>query len=295
MSTIDPTTGKIPELVTQPASEALQVAPRLLPEVAGTEKFTYRTETLFGLPIASLSLAEAVQVCRQAISSREPLLIGVVNAAKIVNMRSDKLLDQSLRACNLILADGQSVVWASRILNRSLPERVTGVDLFESLLAEANSHGYAVFLLGATQQVMDAMTEVIAQRWPSIRIVGARNGYFTPEQDAEVARQIRASNADILFLGMSSPRKEKFLGYYAVSLQVPIMHGVGGSFDILAGKTKRAPLAWQRMGMEWAYRLLQEPRRMFARYLRTNIVFVGLTLAEWVRPQRPRTLDGDPR
>lgn len=244
------------------------------------------TALLYGLTIAQLDLAGARQLCADAIAGHHRLLVGVVNAAKIVNMRRDPLLRSSLLECGVVLADGQSVVWASRLLRRPLPERVTGIDLFESLLSLANDNGYGVYFLGATQQVMDDMLAEVGRRWPNVRIAGARNGYFTQDADAAVAAEIRASGAEMLFLGMSSPRKEKFLGQYATSVNVPVMHGVGGSFDILAGKTQRAPLAWQAAGLEWAYRLLQEPRRMFWRYFTTNNMFLAITLRELLRPSQ---------
>jgi N-acetylglucosaminyldiphosphoundecaprenol N-acetyl-beta-D-mannosaminyltransferase len=119
-----------------------------------------------------------------------------------------------------------------------------------------------------------------------LRIVGSRDGYFTDDEAAEVAADIRACGADMLFLGITSPKKEIFLGRYSDELSVPVLHGVGGSFDVLAGMTRRAPERWQKMGMEWAYRLLQEPRRMWRRYLITNSAFVAMTLQELMRPFR---------
>jgi N-acetylglucosaminyldiphosphoundecaprenol N-acetyl-beta-D-mannosaminyltransferase len=242
---------------------------------------------LYGLSIDALTIDDVVALCADAIGTRQPLLLGVVNAAKIVNMRRQEKLRASLMECNLLLADGQSVVWASRLLGQSLPERVAGIDVFERLLAVADNHQGAIYLLGAQSDVLIALRQRIADRYPGIRVVGARDGYFSPDASGEVADEIRRAHPDMLFLGMASPKKENFLADYGASLGVPVVHGVGGSFDVFAGVTRRAPMAWRRLGFEWLYRLLQEPRRLWRRYLTTNIAFIGLTIREWVAPTPP--------
>lgn len=240
---------------------------------------------LFGLEVDPLTLDEVVDVARERLVDRERLLIGVVNAAKVVNLRSDEFLRDSLLECDLLLADGQSVVWASRLLGEPLPERVAGIDLFEHLLALADRDGRSVYLLGAKPEVLAALEDEIVRRWPGLTIAGSRDGYFTDDDSPAVAEDIAASGADMLFLGMTSPKKEIFLGTYGAKLGVPVLHGVGGSFDVLAGVTKRAPERWQRWGMEWLYRVLQEPRRLWKRYLTTNSAFLVLLVRERVRKQ----------
>ena len=117
---------------------------------------------------------------------------------------------------------------------------------------------------------------MLRARHPELKIAGTRSGYFSDEQSLEVATEIRESEATMLFVGISSPKKEIFLARHGNQLGVAVCHGVGGSFDVVAGKTQRAPELWQRLGLEWLYRLLQEPRRMWKRYLVTNTVFIGL-------------------
>ena len=240
-------------------------------------------QELFGLELDALTMSEAVAVCDRAVATRHPSVIGVVNAAKIVKMRSDALLRDSLLTCDLILADGQAVVWASRLLGSPVPERVAGIDLFEQLLRNANAKRRSVYLLGARPDVLDALQARIRTRFPGVRIAGAHDGYFGEEAAEQIAADIRRAEPDMLFLGMSSPKKETFLARYGATLGVPLMHGVGGSFDVLAGITKRAPVRWQRLGLEWLYRLLQEPRRMWRRYLVTNTAFVCLIVRERIR------------
>ncbi|MET0930623.1 MAG: WecB/TagA/CpsF family glycosyltransferase [Aeromicrobium sp.] len=239
---------------------------------------------LFGLQIDAVSLDDVVRLAESAVGSRRRLLIGVVNAAKVVHLRSDALLRDSLLECDVVLADGQSVVWASRLLGRPLPERVAGIDLFEQLLSLADRDRRSVYLLGATPVVLQAVERHVAARWPGARVVGSRDGYFGETESPLVAGDISASGADMLFLGMPSPKKETFLATHGSTLGVPVMHGVGGSFDVLGGLTKRAPERWQRWGMEWLYRLLQEPGRLWKRYLTTNTAFLFLLVRERMRP-----------
>jgi N-acetylglucosaminyldiphosphoundecaprenol N-acetyl-beta-D-mannosaminyltransferase len=240
--------------------------------------------SLFGLPMNALTLDDVLAHCELAMTTRAPLTIGVVNAAKIVNIRRDPLLRNALLECGLILADGQSVVWASRLLRRPLPERVAGIDLFDRLLQRANDERRRVYFLGARSDVLALMLVEIAKRWPDLQVAGAREGYFEVADSAAVAKEIGDSNADMLFLGMTSPKKEIFLGQFGELLGTPVQHGVGGSFDILAGLTKRAPERWQRFGLEWLYRLKQEPSRLWRRYARTNSAFIALTIKEMCRP-----------
>jgi exopolysaccharide biosynthesis WecB/TagA/CpsF family protein len=239
---------------------------------------------VFGLQLDALTLPEVVDMCESCMDNHSSMAVGVVNAAKVVNLRSNELLRDSLVHCDVLLADGQSVVWASRLLGEPLPERVAGIDLFQALLELGDKDGRSVYLLGAKQEVLELLVEVITARWPGLRIAGCRDGYFNDDEAPEVAAEIAASGADMLFLGMTSPKKEIFLAKYGAELDVPVLHGVGGSFDVLAGVTRRAPVSLQRFGLEWAYRLVQEPRRMWRRYLRTNSAFIGLLLRERVHP-----------
>ena len=243
-----------------------------------------RRQQLFGLPIDAATLDEALTRCEVAIRTRSRALVGVVNAAKIVNVRKDANLRDSLLECDMILADGQSVVWASKVLSRPLPERVAGIDLFEGLLNLADQKHYSVYLLGATPAVVAALAETIGNRFPDAVIAGWRDGYFSDEEAESVANEIARARPDMLFLGMVSPKKEIFLGRFGAGLGVPVLHGVGGSFDVMAGVTRRAPQSWQRLGLEWAYRLKQEPRRLWRRYLRTNTRFILQVIIEHFRP-----------
>ena len=240
-------------------------------------------QELFGIPVCAITLPEAVACVERAVAARVPLHVGVVNAAKIANMRRDARLREDVLSSDLILADGASVVWASRMLRRPLPERVAGIDLMLGILDSASRHGFRVFCLGATPAVLERATARMAAQFPGLILAGAHHGYFAPEEERVVADRIAAARADVLFVAMTSPRKEQFLAAWSPRLGVPVCHGVGGSFDVVAGKVRRAPAAWQRLGLEWLYRLCQEPRRLWRRYLVTNTVFAGMVAGELLR------------
>lgn len=239
---------------------------------------------LFGIAVHAVTMAEAVALCEAAIDARSRLTVGVVNAAKLVNLRRDPALRRAVTSCDLVLADGQAVVWASRLLRAPLPERVAGIDLFTELLGEADRRAQRVFLLGAEQDVLDLVVQRVARDFPGVAVVGAQHGWFDPAESPRVAAAVRAARPDLLFVAMTSPRKELLLDEWGSRMQVPVRHGVGGSFDVLAGRTRRAPERWQRLGLEWLYRVRQEPGRLWKRYLVTNIRFLLLVAAEALHP-----------
>lgn len=251
----------------------------------------FRSPLLFGVPVAAATTAQVVERCHRAVVARERMAIGVVNAAKLVKMQSDPDLRAAVLGCNLILADGMSVVWASRVLGAPLPERVAGIDLFERLLELADARQLSVFFLGARQETVEELQRRVAAAHPGIRIAGIRNGYFSEAEEPEVVAAINRVQPDLLFIGVPTPKKELFLARWQSELQASVCHGVGGSFDVIAGVVRRAPQRWQSWGFEWLYRVLQEPRRMWKRYLVTNTLFAGMLLTAVSR----RVLGRDPR
>lgn len=250
---------------------------------------------LFGIAVHTIRMDRALDIVDEAIARRERLQIGVINAAKVVNMKRDPLLGEDVRASDLILADGIAIVWASRVLGRPLPERVTGIDLFTGILERGSRRCYRIYCLGATEEISLKTVETIRQRYPGIVIAGRSNGYFTTEQEQSVAGAIAASRADVLFVAMTSPKKENFMARWGDTMGVPVRHGVGGSFDVMAGKVERAPPLWQRLGLEWLYRVKQEPRRLWRRYLVTNTLFCGMVISAFFRQMLGRDHDLIPR
>jgi N-acetylglucosaminyldiphosphoundecaprenol N-acetyl-beta-D-mannosaminyltransferase len=241
---------------------------------------------LFGIPVARVDMEQALDLVSAAISCGQRLDIGVVNAAKVVNMQSDDDLRASVLSSDVIFADGMSVVSASRLLGQPLPERVTGIDLMHGILRRGCETGTRVFCLGAEESVSVKVAEEIARLYPGVNLVGRRNGYYSDEEEASVADMVRDARAEVLFVAMTSPKKENFMARWGEHMGVTVCHGVGGSFDVVAGKVERAPGTWQALGMEWLYRLLQEPRRLGWRYLKTNVTFVMILCRELLRPRR---------
>jgi N-acetylglucosaminyldiphosphoundecaprenol N-acetyl-beta-D-mannosaminyltransferase len=241
-----------------------------------------RTNVL-GCPIDLVDMQAAVERCDELIRSGGYGQHMAVNAAKLVTMQHDQTMREIIEGCHVVTADGQPLVWVSRLLADPIPERVTGIDLMLALLALAEERGYGVYILGAQPEVLECAIGKLTERHPRLRIVGHHDGYFPPEEDAAVAADIRAARPDMLFVAMTSPRKEYFLGHVGPDLGVPFAMGVGGSIDVVAGKTRRAPRWMQRSGLEWLYRLLQEPRRLLRRYATTNARFVALVAREWAR------------
>jgi len=248
----------------------------------------HRQCRIFGIPVDALTMEQTLAAAQEAIRERRCMQLGVVNAAKVVNMQRDARLRQAVLSSDLILADGMSVVWASRLLRRQLPERVAGIDLMMRLLDLANRHGYRVYCLGATDEVLGKVVDRIRKEYPDLPLAGYHNGYFKQHEEAAIVQDIVTSRPDILFVAMTSPKKEEFLARWSRELRVPVCHGVGGSFDVMAGKVQRAPASWQKVGMEWAYRLIQEPGRMWRRYLVTNALFTWMLWREWITPRQAR-------
>ena len=237
--------------------------------------------TLMGCQVDKLTMEETLGKVEEFIASGQPHQHVVVNVDKLVKASRDPGLQRIINDCALVNADGMPVVWAARLLGKPLKERVAGIDLFEALMRRAGERGWRVFLLGAREEVVSAVANLYARRYPALVLAGYRNGYWSgEEQEAAVAAQIGASRADLLFVAISSPMKEQFLGKYQARMRVPFAMGVGGSFDVVIGRVKRAPLWMQRSGLEWFYRFLQEPRRMFRRYFIEDMAFIGLFIKE---------------
>ena len=236
--------------------------------------------TMMGCRIDNLSMEETLVRIEEFIRSGQPHQHVVVNVDKLVKASRDPELRRTVNACALVNADGMPVVWASRLLGKPLKERVAGIDLFEALMRRAGDKGWRVFLLGAREEVVAAVADTYRRRYPALAIAGWRNGYWSDEEEAQVAAQVRASGADLLFVAISSPKKEQFLGRWQAEMQVPFAMGVGGTFDVAIGRVRRAPRWMQRAGLEWFYRFLQEPRRMFRRYFIDDLAFVWLFIKE---------------
>lgn len=240
----------------------------------------YITCDLIGTRLWSMTMEDVIAEADSAVEKRENLLIGVANVAKVINSRKNPELRESLEVTDFNVADGLPLVWLSRFCGVPLPERVAGIDIMQRLIELSHQKSYRVFFLGAKDEVVRSVVEWTEKNYPGVQVAGCRDGYFSEEEGLEVAEQIRDSKADILFVAITPPKKEIFLKKYSRMMKVPVCHGVGGSFDVVAGVTRRAPVWMQKTGMEWLYRVMQEPKRMWKRYLITNTRFMGLAFME---------------
>jgi len=185
-----------------------------------------------------------------------------VNPEKVIALRQDEWLLDFFRKAALLIPDGIGAVWAARTLSGAKVGRVPGADLMQNLCALAAEKGYNVFFYGAKEEVSAGAVEILKQRYPGLMVVGRRNGYVRPEEMDDMVAEINASGAQILFIALGSPRQEKWVAQYGDRLQVKVIQGIGGTLDTITGHVKRAPESWQRLNLEWFYRLVNEPKRI---------------------------------
>ncbi len=249
---------------------------------------TRPSPALLGVPIANLTLDEAVAHLTTWLDRPGFHRMAVVNAAIILIAERNAELRAALATADLVTADGMSVVWATRwlpCLGGKLVARVAAPDVMEGILTQCAQGGQRVYLLGATAEVVSQVRACLQRRFPNLVVAGAHDGYFTDEEAAAVAAAVRQARADVLFVAMGSPRQEVWLARHGPQTGTRLALGVGGYFDILAGRRRRAPRWMQACGLEWAFRLIQEPRRLWRRYLLGNIAFLLFLVREWRRVQ----------
>lgn len=241
----------------------------------------YNRVSILGTHIDNLTMEETIGEIETAINNKKQIHHVVVNAGKIVAMQTNPELRESVNSADIINADGQAVVWASKLVRKPIKERVAGIDLFINLIQYAHKKNQTIFLLGATQEIVEKVKNRISKEYSPNVVAGYVNGYFEKEEEAEIIEQIVSSKPQMLFVAMTSPKKELFLFRNREALsKVNFIMGVGGSFDVYSGNLQRAPVFLQKIGMEWFFRLIQDPRRMWKRYLIGNAKFVALVFRE---------------
>ena len=243
---------------------------------------------LFKVPIDRLTMQETLHWVEFAINERKQISHAAVNAGKIVSMLRDPILYKSVVAADIISPDGMVIVWASKLFGKSLPERVSGIDLMENVLNLASQNGYKVFFFGAKEEIVQKVAQFYSKKYSDKVIAGFRNGYFEMSESEKIATQINSSGADILLVAITSPHKENFLYEHRELLRdVSFIMGVGGSFDVVSGSLKRAPNWMQNNGLEWLFRWVQEPRRLFKRYFWGNLEFAWIIIKEVFSKNNP--------
>lgn len=239
-----------------------------------------------GAPVDPWTMAQTVDQTKELVDSGAFAHLIGVNADKLLQMRDDPEMDAIVRRCEVVNADGASMVMAAQKLGVPVPERVAGIDLMGELCALAAREGYRVFLLGARREVVERTRDALVGKHPGLGIIGIHDGYFGEDEFDAVAEEVRASGAQITFVGITSPKKERLIERFRELGLRGAFVGVGGSFDVVSGAIPRAPMWMQRAHLEWLFRMMQEPGRLAKRYVIGNARFMGLLRQEEKRMKR---------
>ena len=216
---------------------------------------------ILGVEVDAVTMAQAVERVAELIAEKKSSLVATANAEMLLRATHDDELKTILNAAKLVVADGAGTVWAAHHLGKRMPERVAGADLVQELMKISPAKGWKFFLFGAAPGIADKVKSKAEKIYPGIKIVGTRNGYFTATDEPEIISQIKSSRADILLAALGVPKQEKWLAAHMDELNVPVSIGVGGTFDVMAGTVKRAPLWMQRARLEWLFRAMLQPSR----------------------------------
>ncbi len=229
------------------------------------------TVALFGLPISNVTMAEAVDRIDQAIQHRELYQIATANLDFARNALRSESLQRVICDCSMVLPDGAPMLWASRLLGKPLKERVTGVDLIPELAKLSAKKGYRIFLLGSSERNSFLAQQVLEESSPGVQIVGR---YSPPVSTLEtmdnetILQKITDAHPDILLVAFGNPKQELWLHKFKHRMTVPVLIGIGGSLEMISGRLRRAPVIFQKLQLEWLYRMAQEPGRLLPRYMR---------------------------
>ena len=251
------------------------------------ESNSIQTSTVLGVRFDCVGIGETVKILSRFIVEKKPRQICLANAYTVALAHKDAALNRLLNESDLVLADGMSIVWAGRWVGAILPGRVGGPDLMEALCEEATHKNHRIFLLGSTDENLDDLAHVLKTEFSQIQIAGTYSPPFcerlTDTETNKIMELLKVSKTDILFVSMSAPKQERWISENLHRLPVPVNIGVGAAFDFLSGKIPRAPLWMQNSGLEWAYRLYREPRRLWKRYLLGNFVFLFSLILQMVK------------
>lgn len=244
---------------------------------------------VMGVPIDPWTMRETVSkvegIVREGVFAH---VIGV-NADKLLQMRDDPEMDAIVRSCEIVNADGASMVVAAAKLGVVVPERVSGIDLMLELCEVSSRNEFRLYLLGAKKTVVEEAKRSLERQFPGVNIVGYRDGYFAESDYERIGRELAEALPDIVFVGITSPKKERLIEFFRDMGLKGVYVGVGGSFDVVSGSIPRAPEWMQKAKLEWAFRMIQEPKRLVKRYAVGNIRFLMLLASEVIRTKKEPT------
>ena len=246
-----------------------------------------RLLVILGAPIDDINMTEALNridyFVKHGRATRRGHQIATINADFVVKSLTDPELRRVLQESDMATADGMPLVWSARLLGVPLEGRVTGADMVPALAKRAAEKGYSIYFLGAAPGVAEATAKELCRQYPALKVAGcsAPSRAAVANNDLGIVEACRAAKPDILLVAFGNPKQEKWIYQHASQLNIPVMMGVGGTFDFIAGVTKRAPRWMQETGLEWLYRLLSEPRRLWKRYAQDLIGFGFFFLWQW--------------
>ena len=233
---------------------------------------------ILGVPVDRISMDSAMEMLHEFISEKTPHFVITADASGIVQAQTDSEFRSLFDRADLITPDSAGVLWAAKRQGVPLEGRVSGVELVERICAESANRGYRIFFLGAAPGIAEKAADKMRLKYPGCNIVGTRDGYFPADRDAEIAEEIAATDPDFLFVAMGIPRQEKFILATQNIIRARVAMGVGGTFDVFSGAVKRAPILFQKMKLEWLWRVLLNPKKIDKVKLLPK--FVSLVLKE---------------
>ncbi len=238
---------------------------------------------LMGIQVDNLTMDEALERLAGYASTGQGRVVSFLNAHCANVARRDPAYRLALAESDLVLPDGSGVRLAGSVLGQPIRANVNGTDLFPRLCARLEREGRSLYLLGAAPKVAEGVVAWLRRHHPDLRVAGWRHGYFAPDEEARVVEEIAAAAPDVLLVALGVPRQELFLARHRAPLGARVALAVGGLFDFYSGRLPRAPLALRRLGMEWSWRLAQEPRRLWRRYLVGNLEFLAQVLLHFLK------------
>jgi len=245
----------------------------------------YKKESnILGVKLSKITTREFMDyLFDYALNGKSPIQVCYLNADCVNRYFKDKEYAQIIDNAEIVYADGQVIVWGSGLFGLRLPERVNAGDFFLDFCKRCEEKGIRLFFIGSKGDTSKKCANTLLERFPQLKIVGTSDGYFDLEKEKEIIRNISESNVDVLVVGMGSPLQEKWISKNIDKFNVKVCWGVGALFEYFSGRIPRAPVWMRKMGLEWLFRLVVEPRRLWRRYLIGNIFFIFRIFVGMVR------------
>ncbi|MDQ0890872.1 N-acetylglucosaminyldiphosphoundecaprenol N-acetyl-beta-D-mannosaminyltransferase [Paenibacillus sp. V4I9] len=239
---------------------------------------------LFGIQFDNFDFDDLLQFMDTVISERRSTYIVTCNVDHLVKLQKDLHFQEVYAQADVVVADGMPIIWASKILGKRLKQKLSGSDVLHYLGNQFQQKQYRLFFLGAAEGIAELAASNLKKKFPRINVVGCYSPTYgfenNDEENARIVQMMQETKPDIVFVGVGAPKQEKWIYSYYKQYNVPVSIGVGASFDFLSGNIKRAPRIFQRIGLEWFWRLCQEPRRLWRRYLVDDLIYLRLLLRE---------------